>query len=122
MGWDEDFQRDYHKKDFAPSDFQVILFAGKGVGVISIKHRADHVSLGEFYILPEYQRRGIGTFLIRQVIEDAQGRQLPVRLQFLKVNPVRRLYERMGFSIVGENEHYYQMERKAVLTQRKEMA
>ena len=34
----------------------------------------------------------------------------PVRLSVLRANPARRLYERLGFRIVGENGHGYDMQ------------
>jgi hypothetical protein len=32
---------------------------------------------------------------------------MPIRLQFLKISPVRSLYERFGFCIVGETDTHF---------------
>jgi RimJ/RimL family protein N-acetyltransferase len=55
------------------------------------------------------QRQGIGTSVIQQVLDEARRSGKPVALQVLKVNPARRLYERLGFSVTGENETLYFM-------------
>ena len=60
-------------------------------------------------ILPEYQNRGVGSAVIRDVLAQAQAEGLPVGLQVLKVNPARRLYERLGFNVVGETATHYLM-------------
>jgi ribosomal protein S18 acetylase RimI-like enzyme len=43
------------------------------------------------------------------VLDEARRSGKPVALQVLKVNPARRLYERLGFSVTGENETLYFM-------------
>lgn len=40
----------------------------------------------------------------------ASARGLPTRLQVLKVNPARSLYERLGFELVEETQTHYVMQ------------
>jgi ribosomal protein S18 acetylase RimI-like enzyme len=58
---------------------------------------------------PALQGQGIGMLVIQQVLDEAKRSGKPVVLQVLKVNPARRLYERLGFSATGENETHYFM-------------
>jgi ribosomal protein S18 acetylase RimI-like enzyme len=51
---------------------------------------------------PEYQRRGVGTALIRDLSAQARALGLPLTLHVLNVNPARRLYERLGLRVVAE--------------------
>jgi orotate phosphoribosyltransferase len=60
-------------------------------------------------IHPEYQRKGIGTTLINNIIADSAQNMKPVRLRVLKVNPAKGLYERLGFSTVEETSTHYIM-------------
>lgn len=80
------------------------------VGTVSFGEAPDHVLLAEFYVLPAFQRQGIGTEVLRRVLSTARSKNLPVRLQFLKWNPVGALYRREGFKVTGETETHYQME------------
>jgi hypothetical protein len=45
----------------------------------------------------------------------SEQRRIPVRLQVLKVNPARQLYERLGFCVTGGDEFRHQMERSPKL-------
>ena len=110
-GWDESFQRALFAKRFEPASRKLICWTGSPVG--SIGSRIEPGALHLYYIalLPVYQRRGIGTFLISQLISDATSRGLPVRLSILKSTPARSLYERLGFVVSSEDPHRYFMER-----------
>ncbi len=39
------------------------------------------------------------------IIQDAQAAHADVALSVLKANPALRLYERLGFRVVGEDEY-----------------
>lgn len=110
-GWDEAFQRAFHAADWAAHRPDIVELDGTPIGTLEVVERPDHVYLGEFYLLPAYQGRGIGTALLRRALARADERGMPVRLQFLRVNPVRSLYERHGFRIANESATHYFAER-----------
>ena len=112
-GWDEAFQRAFHVADWAAHRPDIVELDGTPVGTIEVVEHPYHVYLGEFYLLPDYQRRGIGTALLGRALARADDRRVPARLQFLKVNPVRSLYERHGFRITSESATHYFAERVA---------
>lgn len=58
-------------------------------------------------IIPEYQGKGIGTELIKSILEKNSDKN--VEIQYFKQNPVGKLYERLGFVDNGETEFHYQM-------------
>ncbi len=89
---------------------QIIALHGRDIGVLSVKRDADVVFVDKVLILPDYQRWGIGTHLMRAVLDEAAGQGLPVSLHVLKVNPARGLYERLGFTVTGEMGTAYVME------------
>jgi ribosomal protein S18 acetylase RimI-like enzyme len=68
--------------------------------------------IGDVYLLPGVPGQGIGTRLLQMLLQTADNAGLIARLDVLKVNPARRLYERCGFTIIGENDHFYHMERQ----------
>lgn len=96
-GWDEQWQRAHFQERFDPNQDEVIVLAGRDIGVISVEQKEDELFLSKIYILPDYQGRGIGTYLIQSVLNRATDSGLPVALQVLTVNPVKRLYEHLGF-------------------------
>ena len=108
-GWDETWQRQHFRGRFKPGADRVIILDGEEIGVISTEESSDEIFLSKIYILPEYQRRGIGAQLIQGVLDEAASKGLPVGLRVLKVNPARGLYERLGFKIVSQTGTHYVM-------------
>ncbi len=108
--WDEDWQEKYFRSRFDPMELQVIQVDDRDVGVLFIQERAEELYVANIEILPEYQRLGIGTAVIRDITNAAELWGKPVALQVLKTNiQARHLYQRLGFGITGENDTHYIM-------------
>ncbi len=107
--WDEAWQSHYFQQHFDPAACQIIVLHGKDIGVISVVRQVTDIFLSNIELLPTYQGQGIGTQLIKALVDEAYRKRVPITLQVLKVNPARRLYERLGFSISGETTTHYQM-------------
>lgn len=108
-GWDDAFQESLFKKNYVPAEFQVITFNGSDIGMLSLEEREEEIFLRTIKIHPNYQSQGIGTAIISKIIADGTLNMKPVRLRVLKVNPAKRLYERLGFSTVEETSTHYIM-------------
>jgi len=76
---------------------QIIQLDGRDIGLIGVDRRRDFWFLDKLYVLPAYQRQGIGGYLLRRLIEDAKTAGVELRLTVLEVNPARRFYKRHGF-------------------------
>ena len=110
-GWDETFQVHYFTEHFTTSDWFIVSVDGVDAGVLQFSAKGDHLFLASVALLPEHQGCGIGTDLVNMVLAEGRQRNLPVRLQVLKVNRARKLYERLGFEAYGESETHVFMER-----------
>lgn len=111
-GWDEEWQANYFRDHFAPAACQMIQVAGVDVGMLAVEALVESVFLANIEIIATEQGRGLGTAVIRSLIADAARRGLLVTLQVLKVNPARRLYERLGFEFTGETATHFLMTRR----------
>ena len=107
--WDEAWQQDYFHAHFDPAREQIIVVDRQDAGAISVDRRPGELFLANIQILPAYQNGGLGTALIRQLLAEAQRRGVPMVLQVLRVNPARRLYERLGFRVVEETPTHFVM-------------
>jgi ribosomal protein S18 acetylase RimI-like enzyme len=108
--WGDDaFQENMFRKNYVPSQIQVITLAGNDIGMISIEEMDEDMFLRVIEIHPIYQRQGLGTTIIQKIIDDAAHQKKPVRLQVLKVNPAKRLYDRLGFSVIEETKTHFIM-------------
>lgn len=110
-GWDETWQQNHFKENFQPEANKIIMLNSQDIGRIELFDRADEVRIGNIQILPEHQNKGIGKVIMLKIIQQAQDRKQCVTLQVLKVNPARRFYERLGFSVEGEDEAHFRMKR-----------
>lgn len=105
-GWDEEWQRERFREEFDPGHGEIIVVDGHDAGYWWTIEKPDEIVLASVRLFPEFQNRGIGTRLITDLIES---KDKPVRLQVLKINPARGLYERLGFRISSETETHYKM-------------
>ena len=111
-GWDDDYQRERHNREFASHDFHIIQFRETDVGFFITSCTFDTLKVNQIFILPEYQGRGIGSACMTCIIDNANLEQISVVLQVLKVNNRGiALYQRLGFTIVDEDSIYFQMEK-----------
>ena len=90
------------RDSFDPEAHRLVRADGQLAGVLAVEQRTDHVQLVKVFLLPQYQGRGIGTWLVRRVMAQAAEQGLPVRLRVLRVNPAQRLYIRLGFVVSDE--------------------
>src|SRR5262249_35509622 len=88
---------------------QIVLLSAEPVGLLKVARDGLEWQLLQIQIVPAQQGRGLGGWLVRNVIDEAKGAGASLRLRVLRANPARRLYERLGFRIASEEPHAYQM-------------
>ena len=94
---------------FPAADCQVILRDGQPSGRLMVNRAPDQVLLVDIALLPEHRNAGIGTALVKTVINEAATAGKPVVLHVEKFNRARFLYERLGFSIFERSDVYLKM-------------
>lgn len=98
-GWDEADQDRRFSDAFTTDGRSIVELHGRAIGTIRTTHGQGALFIADIAIAPEHQGRGIGARLLRGVLAEADRGGLPVRLQVLRTNPARRLYERHGFTV-----------------------
>lgn len=103
-GWDEPTQRRYHARAFNPRRWQIITADGADVGLLDVEHRPGEIYLARIEIDPRCQGHGIGTRLIRTLIEEAASKGQDLVLDVLAVNHrAQALYQRLGLTEVARH-------------------
>lgn len=103
--WDDSTQRGFHDEWFDPGRVLVVLVKDEVAGVVDAHRSGDStLYISRLELLSAFQGRGLGTRLMRQLIEDAREADLSaVELDVLQVNHrARRLYERLGFRVIRD--------------------
>ena len=103
-------QRRHHDIAFPGADHQIVLSDSLPIGEIVVFRMASEIRLVNIALLPEHRGYGIGASLIRGLVEEAKAQAKPVTLHVDKLNRAARLYQRLGFSIIGDTGTDYKME------------
>jgi GNAT superfamily N-acetyltransferase len=108
--WDEARVRQTLAASISAGTAKIIEAGVDPAGLLCVQEREDHIQLDQLFLLPKYQRNGIGTALVREILSRARQRHVPVRLRVLRVNPAKRLYERLGFQVIDEEPDRFYMQ------------
>lgn len=108
-GWDEDEQIAYFDARFDPARRRIVQVAGADVGVLEVDDRAGEIYVATIALLPAWQGRGIGSAVIRSLLERAAATGRAVTLRVLRRNPrAIELYECLGFVRTAQSDtHVY---------------
>jgi ribosomal protein S18 acetylase RimI-like enzyme len=91
----------------------VILCDDQPAGRLYVDRREKEIRIVDIALLPEFRGRGIGTSILQNLIAEAgtAGQTLTIHVE--QHNPAMRLYQRLGFRMIGEVGIYHLMERPA---------
>jgi len=102
-------ERYYERNRFQQSKTKIIQCNGIDIGRITTTILSARMVIDGIHIVEDFQGRGIGRQLISQVINNAHKKGMPVELILLKANPVKKLYDRLGFHTYKEDMNRYYM-------------
>lgn len=104
-------QRRSYEMQHTHAAHSIILLDGEPVGRLLVARSEDEIKLTDISLLPEQRGQGIGSGLIRNLLDEAEQGGRTVCLEVLRDNPAARLYARLGFVVTGEHDLYLQMRR-----------
>ena len=87
----------------------LLVMAGRTVGIVKVVRTGESWTIEQLQIEPEFQGRGFGSAVIRQLQRDARASGVVLLLSVQRVNPALALYERLGFESLGESHGIVEM-------------
>lgn len=100
-----------HYRIYRPNaEYSIIQRDQTPIGRLIVDRAADAILMMDIALLPEHRNAGLGTALIRKLMNEAREAGKPLRLHVEFFNPARRLYERLGFTKTSETGIYREME------------
>jgi GNAT superfamily N-acetyltransferase len=112
LRWQFDLQRREYEGRFPDAEYDVILVGGRRAGRLWVGADEGQIRLLDIALLPEFQNGGVGTLLLRSLIEHARREGKPLRHMVFTLNDdAHRFYERLGFSVIEDLGAYKHMER-----------
>jgi GNAT superfamily N-acetyltransferase len=112
MDWVDEVETARFARLWRTDDTQIITLDGIDSGWVEASDDGNEIFLKQLYVVPALQRRGIGTQVMKLLLDRWRTLQRPVVLGVLKNNPARRLYERLGFVVTGETDMKFMMRRE----------
>jgi GNAT superfamily N-acetyltransferase len=114
LKWQFDLQRREYDARFPDAEYYVILIDERPAGRIWIGRDEEQIRLLDIALLPEFQKRGAGTSLLRALIEESVRAKKTLRhMVFVLNNDAHRFYERLGFVVIDDLGAYKHMEWKS---------
>ncbi len=119
MGWiiaeldlDIGRQRESFARQWRAPQVRIVTTEEGEVGWLQTCVEADAVMLQQLYVDLRFQRQGIGSDVLRMLIEEAASAKKAIALGVVRINPARSLYERFGFRVTHEDQHKVYMRRE----------
>jgi len=101
-----------YKTKFPDAAYQVIIFNKQDAGRFYTLENDTEIRLIDITLLPRFRGKGIGTFLLEELIQKSKKVQKKISLHVDPVSPALHLYQRLGFIHVKNNGRHYYMERQ----------
>jgi ribosomal protein S18 acetylase RimI-like enzyme len=102
--------QDKHYREYYPgATFDVIEVDDVPAGRLYVYWGEAEIRIMDIALLPEFRGRGIGTRLVREVLDAGRASRRSVSMHVERGNPARRMYERLGFQAVSEHGIYVLM-------------
>lgn len=109
-----DAQRRSYQAGFPNAADRIVCLDGSPAGRMMAAREPAGMHLIDIALLEEHRNRGVGTHLLRRLLEECNARGDTLRLQVRRGNPAIRLYLRLGFIETGADEMYVQMARSTM--------
>lgn len=103
-------QDTHYRANYTAAQFLVIEREGVPAGRLYVERQEAEIHIIDIAFIPEHRGAGLGTFLLRELMEEAAAGGKKVTIYVEKFNPALRLYHRLGYQHVEEVGVYFLME------------
>lgn len=75
-------------------------------GFIHIQNGLDIIDLLNIIVKPEYRNQGIGSVLLKYIIDNKQDKKIMLEVRSKNINAIK-LYQKYDFKIINIRKNYY---------------
>ncbi|HSS22803.1 MAG TPA: GNAT family N-acetyltransferase [Pyrinomonadaceae bacterium] len=109
--WQFDLQQREYAARFPEARYQLIVIDEEPAGRIWVGEDDEQIRLLDISILPQFQNRGAGTILLKDLMQEAgEAGKLLRHMVFVLNDNAHRFYERLGFEMIEDLGAYKHME------------
>jgi ribosomal protein S18 acetylase RimI-like enzyme len=95
-------QDNYYREQYAKAEYKVILFERELAGRLYVLREEKSIRILDITVIPTLRNRGIGTVLLREILDEARDLEKTVQIYVETYNRSLRLFERLGFERKAE--------------------
>jgi ribosomal protein S18 acetylase RimI-like enzyme len=105
-----DAQNRWYREHYKRATFDVVLVGGEPGGRFYVHRGESEIRIVDIALLPEHRGGGVGTALLRELLDEADAAGKRVTIHVERFNAALRLYERLGFSVAEDKGVYLLLE------------
>jgi ribosomal protein S18 acetylase RimI-like enzyme len=95
-------QQQHYQLRYPHASLSIIKSGDQSVGRFYTAELADEIRIIDITILPEHRNQGIGTKLVKNVLQAGSEKEKPVQIYVENFNRSAQLFLRLGFEPVSE--------------------
>jgi GNAT superfamily N-acetyltransferase len=97
-------QDEHYRAKFPAAEYSIVMHDSERIGRLYVLRADDQIRIMDLTIVPPFRSLGIGTQLIRELIEEATQAKLPLRIYVENFNPSTALFRQLGFKQIEETD------------------
>jgi GNAT superfamily N-acetyltransferase len=101
--WQFAAQQEHYAKHYPAGNHDIIMFDGRQVGRMYVARLDQEIRITDITVLPAERNAGIGSYLIRQLLDEADRTGKVTRIYVEEYNPSLNLFNRFNFSPVQQD-------------------
>jgi GNAT superfamily N-acetyltransferase len=87
----------YYRENYDDATYQIVLADGQPIGRLFVARWPEEIRIMDIALLAERRGAGVGTRVMRDLCDEADGIGVPIGVHVERENPARQLYRRLGF-------------------------
>ena len=92
-------------QDFQTKYTTCLIYKTNIIGFIISKQENEEIVINHLYVLPQFQNRGIGKFVLDKIIEQGKNERRNIKLMALKESRANNFYLNNGFKYLNSIEY-----------------
>ena len=101
------FSKLFHIENLNPNETIFIYKENNNIkGFIHTQNGLDIIDLLNIIVKPEYQNQGIGSILLKYIINNKQNKKIMLEVRSKNINAIK-LYQKYDFKIINIRKNYY---------------
>ena len=101
------FSKLFHIENLNPNE-TIYIYKENNInkGLIHIQNGLDIIDLLNIIVKPKYQNQGIGSVLLKYIIDNKQDKKIMLEVRSKNINAIK-LYQKYDFKIINIRKNYY---------------